>query len=570
MEFFLRDTYLKYNATRSWLSKPSGAAANLKRSAPILLACMIILSITLAPSAHAVTVVTVSPAVQSVPQGSLATYSVTLNADKPNDIYAITVLGLPPGSVYSAPSIPTDGVGNGGPSNIVLDAGSLPGLYCPGTYSFQVRADSTVVVPDSGTSAVTSLTVFPVGPPLHVTLTSDKPTYRIGDKVTISISVNRPAEGLLQITPPSGSPSTFSYVMYGPTYALTRTFTADKIGRYGIMFQADDFCSGFDSAQIFFDVTPDTYDVTISLSGVPSDVSANINVDGTPQGSMTGSEIKKLSFKVETQHSISVDQYVPGQAGVRYFCSLNTWNVGSAGSKTFEYETQYQLTVATDPDGVTQVTGSGWYKSGSPVQIGQVPDTLSGPAGTRYVFKGWKIDGAQQSGNQISVTMDAPHNVVAVYETQYQLIVDSAYGNPQGSGFYAAGSTATFSVTTPVGLIIQQVFVNWDGDFTGTSPTGSIEMTKPARVHANWGTSYFQLYILLAVLAVAIVAIFLLWRRRQGAAPPTTKPTPEMPAETETGEAPSELSSDAAKCSSCRADVPPGQTFCQNCGAKMT
>jgi len=546
----------------------------LRTSKFIFLAALMIITLMGSSRVYASPVtVTVTPASQVVPQGSTATYGVGLTLATYIEPYSLTVAGLPPGSVISAPAITTVGVpGAGtGSGSVVLDASSLPGLYCPGTYTFQVSAKSTSAPADTGTSGISSITVTPVGPPIHVTVSTDKSSYRVGDKVTIVISVNRPAEGQLTITPPSGTPTYVPiYATYGPSYAITKTLTADKVGRWTVNFQADDFCSGFDSGVIYFDVLPDTYDVSLSLSGVPPDVSVALKVDGNPQGTIGGSEIKKLSFKVDTQHSISVDQYAPGQAGVRYFCSLNTWNVGSAGSKIFEYETQYQLTVTTDPDGVTQVTGSGWYKSGSPVQIGQVPDTLSGPAGTRYVFKGWKIDGAQLSGNQISVTMDAPHNVVAMYETQYQLIVDSAYGNPQGSGFYASGSTATFSVTTPVGLIIQQVFVNWDGDFTGTSPTGSIEMTKPARVHANWGTSYFQLYILLAVLGVAIVAIFLLRRRRQGAAPPTTKPTPEMPAETETGEAPSELSSDAAKCSSCGADVPPGQTFCQNCGAKMT
>jgi len=550
-----------------------GIEASLRISKLILLLGVILLSVLLPTTRVYAITVGVTPGSQVVSEFSTALYSISLGApnypNPPNpDTYLLTLSGLPSGSVFAFGTNPVPVPAGGATVPLTIDVASS-GL-CPGTYALSVTATKQGPTPPGppfdSSSGTFSLTVTPSGPPLSASVSTDKPAYRLNDKITILMNVNKPALARLTITPPSGTPKVFNFILYG---ASSRTLTADVVGRWSVTMEAA-VCSEFSSAVAYFDVSPDTYDVSLSLSGVPPDVSVGIKVDGNPQGTIGGSEIKKLSFKVETQHSISVDQYVPGAAGVRYFCSLNTWNVGSAGSKTFEYETQYQLTVTTDPDGVTQVTGSGWYKSGSPVQIGQVPDTLSGPAGTRYVFKGWKIDGAQQTGNQISVTMDAPHNVVAVYETQYQLIVDSAYGNPQGSGFYAAGSTATFSVTTPVGLIIQQVFVNWDGDFTGTSPTGSMEMTKPARVHANWGTSYFQLYILLAVLGVAIVAIFLLRRRRQGAAPPTTKPTPEMPAETETGEAPFELSSDAAKCSSCGADVPPGQTFCQNCGAKMT
>lgn len=525
---------------------------------------LVLLAIMILTPVHAVVAVTVSPASQIVPQGSTASYLVGLAGSTYNEAYGLTVLGLPGGSVISAPSITT--VAGAGSGSVVFDASSLPGLYCPGTYTFQVKATSTSSPPDIGTSAVTSLTVTPVGPSLHVTISTDKPTYRVGDKVTIVISVNRPAEGQLTITPPSGAPSVFSYVAYGPTYAITKTFTADKVGRYGITFQADDFCSGFDSSQIYFDVTPDTYDVSISLSGVPPDVSVNIKVDGALQGTMGGSEIKKLSFKVDTQHSIELDQYVSGQSGYRYFCAQNTWNVGSAGSRTFEYEAQVQLSVSTDPAGVTQVTGDGWYKVGAVAQTSQASLNLTGAAGTIYIFKGWKIDGVLQSGNPISVTMDKPHQVIAAYETQYQLLVDSAYGSPQGAGFYAAGSTATFSVTSPSGLLIQQVFTGWDGDFTGSSATGTITMDKPHRVHANWTTSYLQLEILVAALA-AIVVVSLLLKRRRGAGPAKTKLVPATPEEA--GEQPPAESTGemgTIKCTSCGADVPAGQTFCENCG----
>lgn len=541
----------------------------MKPSRLLLGVTLVLLTVMMSSPVHAAVAVTVTPVSQIVPQGSTATYLVNLAGSTYNEPYSLSVLGLPYGSVVAAPSITT--VAGSGSGSIVLDAGSLPGLYCPGTYTFQVQATSTSAPPDTGTSGISSITVTQVGPPIHVTLTSDKPTYRIGDKVTLSISVNRPAEGVMTITPPSGSPQTFSYVMYGPTYAITRTFTADKIGRYGVAFQADDFCSGFDSAQIFFDVTPDTYDVSISLSGVPSDVSVNINVDGTPQGSMTGSEIKKLSFKIDTQHSITLDQYVTGQTGYRYYCAQNTWNVASAGSRTFEYEAQVQLTVSTDPTGVTQVSGDGWYRLGSSVQTSQAPTDLTGPAGTKYVFKGWNIDGVLQSGNPVSVTMDKPHNAVAVYETQYQLIVDSQYGDPQGAGFYAAGSTATFSVTSPTGLLIQQVFTGWDGDFTGTDPTGTVTMDAPHKVHANWTTSYLQLGILGAI-AAAVVVILLLFKRRRGRGPAETKEVPpaagEQPPEGQMEET-AAAGAGTLACPSCGASVPTGQKFCENCGKPM-
>ena len=202
---------------------------------------------------------------------------------------------------------------------------------------------------------------------------------------------------------------------------------------------------------------------------MPTSVSVNLQVDGQNAGSMLGSEIKTLSFKISTQHSISVDQYVQGDTGVRFYAAQNTWTTSSASSHTFSYQTQYLLSVATDPDGVTQVSGGGWYNAGTPVPIGQLPQTVNGTSGTRYNLVGWFLDGAAQSGNSLTVTMDKPHTAVAKYQTQYQLLIDSPYGDPKGQGYYTAGSTATFSVTTPWGFPVQQVFVRWEGDYTGTN-----------------------------------------------------------------------------------------------------
>jgi hypothetical protein len=546
----------------------------LKITRLAFLLTVISVSLMVTPSVHASpVVVTLTPSSQVVPQGTVTTVEVALTGAPSGTPagtsgYDLSLSGFLSGASYSfSPKRVPTGSGSGS-STLKIDAGSAP-LYCPGTYSYTVTATNTTI-PDSGTASG-SITVVPVGSPLSVTVTTDKSTYKIGDKITIQMTASRPAESRLTISGPSGSPSVFVFIFTGPSYSLTKTLTASTVGRYTVTFEADDFCSGFSSSVAYFDVTPDTYDVSISIDGVPPTVSIPLTVDSQDQGSIGGSEIKKLTFKLDTAHTVTVAQYVDGDAGVRYFDSQNTWTVGSAGSHTFQYTTEYLFTVKTDPDGVAQVTGGGWVKDGSSVQTSQAPDTLAGAAGTRYAFKGWTVDGALQSGNPISLTMDKPHTAVATYETQYQLIVDSQYGDPQGTGYYASGSTATFSVTTPVGVIIQQVFAGWDGDFTGTSPSGSITMDKPHRVHANWATSYFQLYILVGVLAaIAVVAALLLWRRRQAMGPPVTKPTPPT---TEEPEGPAEAtlppSGETVKCPSCGTDVPVGQTYCQNCGSKI-
>jgi len=535
------------------------------------IAVLIVLSLILTPGVHAAPVtVQINPASQIVPQGTIAAYTVGLSGaglgpPPMKDGFLLSLTGLVPGAGYSFGSTRVSTSTGSGSTGLTIDASSTP-LYCPRTYLFTVTATNSTAPGDSG-SASGSLTVVQVGPNLAFAVSTVKPSYRLGDKVTIQDSANRPATARLTVTPPSGSASIVYDVFYGAS-TYTHTLTVSTIGRYTVNIQGDDFCYTSNAATVYFDVTPNTYDVSISIGGVPTQLSIPLTVDGQTQGSIGGSEIKKLSFPLDTTHTITVAPSVDGDAGVRYTSAQNTWTVSSAGSHTFQYTAQYLFTVTTTPDGVTQVTGGGWFQAGASVQTSQAPDNVAGPPGTKYVFQGWKVDGVAQSGNPITLTMDKPHTVVATYQTQYQLVVDSAYGDPKGSNYYPADSTATFSVTTPSGFLIQQVFTGWSGDYTGTSPSASITMDKPHTVHAKWETSYLQLEILLAVLvAIGAIAVFLFWRRRQTGTPPETKPTPPMP--TEPGGESQPLSEQAGKCSSCGAEVPTGQTYCQNCGSKI-
>ncbi len=497
---------------------------NVLRYSKIILFVAIMAVASFLPSNVVAAGITISPA-QTIAQGSQASYTVTvLPAGPAGQIYDLDVSGV-------AGSFTTNPVGPCGlltcpATTLVVDAGTLP-TYCPGTYSFTVHAKSTSTV-DSGTGTG-SVTVTQVGPPLQVTVSTNSPSYRNGQTITISVSATRPAEGVLQVTQPSGAPMTYPFAFTGATYGATKTLTASQpYGTYTVSVQADDYCGAAGFASTTFTVGPDTYDVSLSVSGILSQVSAGLMVDGQHGGTVGGSENKKLSFTIGSSHSIQVDQYVSGDTGVRYYCAENTWSVSDAGAHTFIYRTQYQFNVLADPSGVTPTTGGGWYNDGTTVQTNQAPQTVKGPSGTQYAFKNWELDGTAQSGNQLTVTMDKPHTAVAKYTTQYELVIDSPgmLGNPQGAGYYDAGSTATFSVTSPVGFLVQQVFVRWEGDYTGTSPQGSITMDNAKTVHAVWTTSYLQLYITVGVAAAAIiVGAFYMMRRRGPKSEKAAKPS---------------------------------------------
>jgi hypothetical protein len=225
------------------------------------------------------------------------------------------------------------------------------------------------------------------------------------------------------------------------------------------------------------------------------------------QGTIVGAQRNILSFPKDTDHTISVDEYVEGPTGVRYHCAQNSWSFGSAGKHTFNYQTQYELAVNTDPNGVFPTT-SEWYDPGSIGKTTAAPETLQGQiSGVKYVFDYWEVDGVNRAGNSTVVAMNGPHSAIAKYTVQYLLTVLSPnrIGNPQGSGYYDAGTVANFSVSTPVGFLVQQIFAEWTGNVTGTSPQASIVMTGPVVVHAVWITSYIELFVLTGIIfAIAV------------------------------------------------------------------
>jgi len=157
-----------------------------------------------------------------------------------------------------------------------------------------------------------------------------------------------------------------------------------------------------------------------------------------------------------------------------------------------------------------------------------VDSTISSASGVRHVFVEWS-DGSKDASRTTNATEAA--RLTARFKIQYELKVISDLGNPQGSGWYDAGSTATFSVTSPqpeAGLFGSLggkiIFQAWTGDSVADTATASIGMDGPKAVEAQWTTNESQPYMILGGIGAAIVAaitlVFLIRHRRAVPAPP--------------------------------------------------
>jgi len=552
----------------------------------LILLVLVVSTITAVTPVYAQVAITLTPTAINTYMGTYVTDLVTLTSTDalPHTVRLYVSAGGPWWGTWWTPASFSPNPVNVPPVGSVTSTLTLAipdvcqGTDFPGPYpiTFAIEAQEAGIAVASASLAVNMLYV---GPPLSISIASSKASYIVGDTVSVQMNSNLPAQYVLKIKKPDGS------TWKSTTGTLPATFTkvaTEPIGTYTAELTAS-YC-GVAYASTSFFVGPNTYDVTLSLAGLPTDATTALLVDGNKVADMKGGDVKVLTYNIGSSHTFQVDQYVSGATGYRYYCAANTWTAGAEGSNVFNYVAQYYLEVSTDPTGVADITPSGWYAAGSSASISPVPGEVEATEGTKYVFTTWTVDGTPRSGNGFAVVMDAPHEVVAKFDTMYLLTIVSDYGNPQGGRYYKSGETATFSVDTPVGFGIQQVFVEWSGDYHGKDPKGSLTMDGPKTVTAVWTTSYFQLYIIAGVVAaVAVAAGLLLWRRRSAGPaavkpppppPPTPAEVPETPAEPPSppeAEAPSKRAvSVALRCTNCGHELKKGQVYCPECGQKQT
>ena len=190
-----------------------------------------------------------------------------------------------------------------------------------------------------------------------------------------------------------------------------------------------------------------------------------------------------------------------------------TITMNSPKTVTANWKPQYHLTVESK---YGESQGEGWYDSGAVGTVSVTSQLVDHGDDSRHVFTDWGGD-LTATTTEATITMNSPKTVTASWKPQYYLTVESEYGDPQGGGWYNSGSAAIVSVTSPLGVIVRQVFTHWSSDLTETTPSASIIMGSPKVVVANWRTNYSQLYILIGgILGLAGVISVIIVVRRKG------------------------------------------------------
>ena len=224
----------------------------------------------------------------------------------------------------------------------------------------------------------------------------------------------------------------------------------------------------------------------------------------------------ELIWAPGSTHDITILSVVDTGIGTRYV--FTSWNNGDTslartishgGEYIANYNTQHQLLIES---AYGEPEGQGWYDASSTAAI-SVTFIIEKPT-TRHIFAGWSGD---YSGDNTtaSITMDSPKLITANWRTEHLLTIKSAYGEPEGQGWYESGSTVAISAASIEGRIIRHIFTGWSGDYSGDNTTASITMDSPKLITANWRTDYTRFYIFIAGVVVAAIVIGLRIRRRR-------------------------------------------------------
>lgn len=272
--------------------------------------------------------------------------------------------------------------------------------------------------------------------------------------------------------------------------------------------------------------SPNKVPVTIGAEGFPSTYSTTLKVDDSSAGVIQGGGTVYVEVNWRVGHTFTVQSYVEGSRGERFYCPANSWYLEkfsrptreAKASNTFYYTTNYYLSVSSPHGDATKNTG--WYAKGSSVSL-STPKTVDISQGEREVFDGWIVGGSSSKDSTINIVLDSPVEAKAEYHKEYYLQVRSEYGNPSGSGWYKEGYVAPIQVERELpldGLMGalggKRVFAGWSGGASSGNNVADVRMDSPKTVTANWREDYSTPYLIIALVAVAIIVILVVFSRR--------------------------------------------------------
>ena len=269
----------------------------------------------------------------------------------------------------------------------------------------------------------------------------------------------------------------------------------------------------------------------------------NVVIDGNPEDTLAGNGSKTFTSVPCESHLVVVDQTVQGpDPKTRYACigSNQKWVSDVDNSAYFDYAPEIWIDTGSDPAGVTQPPGAGFYAAGANF-ISSAPSPVQSniQQGTKYIFRSWSLpDGSTNPNRDLLFIVDRAGTATALYDSYYllQLKCDSPYVVDERS-WWPENANATWKLALQP-IPFSNIFGVIGGMYEPINAEGSRNMTGPYTQEIEWVENWFWpiFWIVITLLAIA-AAVFFLLRRKRGpvtAAPAGKTDSPTQPPVAET------------------------------------
>jgi len=452
---------------------------------------------------------------------------------------APVISGSPPGGQVGTPYSCTFTATCGGAacaSPTWSISGLPPGLIASGrTVSGTPTAQGTFaldVTVNDATGTATASFIIIITVPALVFSTSSLPGAIVGQSYSATVTA-------------TGGTGTITYALSGGGLPSGLTFNAGQImgtpargagGSYSFTVTAT---AGSTTAQQAFSLFVDkgNYNVTVSISTGLAEGQTRLYVDNVPKSTLRGGESARLTgLDPDSSVNVSVDSTVanPGRPDIRYRAESTSARASVDVSQIqFNYFTEYDVQVKSDPTGLTSIAGSGWYRDGTPLNI-NAPQEISRDAESQYRFAYWLTPRGDKINSQVLNTAVASSgNFVATYELYYKVNIESQFGSVQGGGWLKSGSSGKWSIS-PSEVAMPGILGFFGGKYKALLTSGTAVADEPRTVTVQWDPDYstpaVTIPLLVLAIAGAVYGLYALSRRgRQPVPAPYATQVQHMP-----------------------------------------
>jgi hypothetical protein len=325
-----------------------------------------------------------------------------------------------------------------------------------------------------------------------------------------------------------------------------------------------------------------TCDFTVQIGPGLTQGQTRVLVDGSQETVLAGGGSETFTSIPCESHTVMVDQTVPGIDPQTRFSVIGS-NIKTVSDidnlAYFNYAQDVLIQTGSDPGGVAQPAGAGFYAIGANfISTAPSPVTPDNQNGVKYVFRSWRLPGGGTNPNRdLFFAVNTAGTATAVYDIYYLLSLKSAYPPVDENTWELKDSTATYN------LALQPVPMT---DFWGLiggvirpgTDKGSHLMTGPYTQTIEWYLDYTIPIIVISVIVLLIIGLVLLLTLRRKHGPSTsamstqaaqTATAPPVAAAEKTALPAAEPAEKLKFCPKCGTAAATGAIFCKNCGNKI-